>query len=112
MKQENSVRQEPLNNIQSPKEIDRSYSFDYWFQRHNYYHSQLISFYKSLVPAQSKVLHLQAKNGYILEAINPKDGIGVEADPASLALARKRYPQYQFYADINAVPTVTFDYIL
>lgn len=112
MKQENRVQVEPINIGQPPAAIVRSYSFDYWFQRHNYYHSQLVSFYKSLVPSNSKVLHLQSKNGYVLEALNPKEGFGVEADAASLSIARKRYPQYHFYAEISAMPTVSFDYIL
>lgn len=113
MKQENRLSQEQFHaTAAAPSNQPERLSFDYWFQRHHYYHSQLIAFYKSLVPAHSRVLHLQAKNGYVLEALNPKEGVGVESDPASLAIARKRYPHYQFYADIASVPTVSFDYIL
>lgn len=55
---------------------------------------------------------MQAKNGYVLEALDPRSGVGVEADNTSLHVAKKRYPQYQFYAGLSEVPSQKFDYIL
>lgn len=112
MKQKNSESTHPALTSWYPESAERIYSFDYWFSRHNYYHRQVISFYSSLVPKESSVLHLQAKNGYVLEALNPRCGVGVETDPISLNVAKKRYPQYDFFTNLNQIPSQKFDYIL
>ncbi len=104
------------NNVSSFASFDQfpqdTYSFDYWFLRHHYYHQQVIAFYQSIVPATSSVLHIQCKNGYILEGLNVHRAVGVESDKLSLALARKRYAKYHFYASLTEVPIEKFDYIL
>ena len=90
-----------------------SESFDYWFGRHNYYHQHVLSFYKSIVPHGMRVLHVQCKNGYVLEEVADKyKGVGVEYDDQTRTVAAKRYSQYQFYKEINQIPFQTFDYIL
>lgn len=111
MKQNNNVK----NNFSSFVAFDqplKDYSFDYWFQRHNYYHQQVIAFHQSMIPPHSTVLHIQCKNGYILEGLNIQKAVGVESDKLALSIARKRYPQYQFYASLTEIPSQKFDYIL
>lgn len=112
MKQINNLKNNFYSFISFDEPKNDAYSFDYWFQRHYYYHQQVVSFYQSIVPSTSSVLHIQCKNGYILEGLNVAKAIGVESDKVSLSIARKRYPQYQFYTAINEVPLQKFDYIV
>ncbi len=112
MKQNNNLKNNFYSFVPFDHPMTDTYSFDYWFQRHHYYHQQVIAFYQSMVPAKSSVLHIQCKNGYVLEGLNVERAIGVESDKLSLAIARKRYSNYQFYASLTEVPLQKFDYIL
>jgi hypothetical protein len=98
--------------IPTPLSRDEFYSFDYWFARHQYYHTHIANFYKSLIPPAKKVFHVHCKNGYILEEVAPPAAAGVEPDKIALSLARKRYGAYRFYSTIAEVPPQSFDYIV
>lgn len=112
MKQGNNLKKNS-DTIQFKPSIKPSvHNFDYWFLRHRYYHGLVASFYQSMIPVQSRVLHIQSKNGYLLQRLKAYKGVGVEADEQSIAAARKRYKQYQFYFSIEQVPPQKFDYIL
>ncbi len=112
MKQNNKISHNVNSFLPFDYPVTDVYSFDYWFQRHYYYHQHVAAFYQSIVPLKSSVLHVQCKNGYVLEALQPERAIGIDADKLSLAIARKRYPHYQFYASLEEVPLQKFDYIL
>jgi hypothetical protein len=112
MKQNNDIKNNFYPFVPINQDFTESYSFDYWYQRHLYYHQRVVAFYQSIVPPKSNVLHVQCKNGYVLEGIEPHIGVGVEAERLSLSIARKRYPEYRFYASLEAVPLQQFDYIL
>ncbi len=111
MKQINESKQSD-HSFSTQYQYYQSYSFDYWFARHRYYHQRVVSFYRSMIPAKSSVLHVQCKNGYVLEALDVKHAVGVESDERSLSLARKRLSHYQFYTALKDIPRQRFDYIL
>lgn len=88
--------------------------FDYWLRKNRYYHQEVISFFKFVVPAQSSVLHINCKNGYLLDAVKADRGVGVDLDVACVSQARRQYPAFDFYAcSLEAMPLQEpFDYII
>lgn len=88
--------------------------FSYWFAKNNYYHKRVINFYTRIIPQQSRVLHVNCKNGYALQALNPSYAVGVDSDYCAFEQARTTYPDYHFFCgQINEVPGVEpVDYII
>lgn len=89
-------------------------SFDYWLKKNHYYHQEVISFFRFTIPLHSSVLHINCRNGYLLNALSPQRGVGIDLDGACVSQAQTRYPQYDFYAvppeHISAQQP--FDYII
>lgn len=91
-----------------------SKSFDYWLHKNRYYHQQVISFFKFVIPVNSSVLHVNCKNGYLLDAVKPSRAVGIDLDAANIAQAQERYPTFNFYAcSLPSLPVKErFDYIM
>ena len=89
-------------------------SFDYWLKKNSYYHQEVIKFFTFVIPPTASVLHVNCKNGYLLNALNPEMGVGVDMDAASIAQAQERYEKYQFH--VGGIDTLSlykpFDYIV
>ncbi|MCL4361605.1 glycosyltransferase [Candidatus Dependentiae bacterium] len=94
------------NEILIPKK-----NFEYWLSKNYYYHKLLIKFYKFIIPKNQNVLHVGCKNGYILHALDPKLGVGIDNDELTIIQAREKYPKYEFYLN-NLENDHTFDYII
>ncbi len=109
--QENK-RQKAVLHIKKTITDDRPFS--YWLEKNHYYHHRLKKFYRFAVPDGSRVLALQCKNGYLLDAVKPSYGVGIDTDPAMITEAQETYPRYHFYtgtlADLKAEDP--FDYII
>lgn len=88
--------------------------FAYWLKRNSYYHTQVKNFYRFAVPEGSSVVLINANNGYLLDALKPSVGVGIDADAASIEQARSLYPQYQFHAGgvEDFVTDQAFDYVV
>lgn len=86
--------------------------FDYWLIKNRYYHSLLKRFYCFMVPAQSRVLHIGCKNGYLLGSLKPSYAVGVDENSAEIAVAQQRYPHIMFYQALREIPAGSFDYII
>jgi len=65
-----------------------------------------------VVPEQSRVLQINCKNGYVLDALNPIVGVGIDDDSDALEIARQRYADFQFFSDLGSIPEQVFDYII
>jgi len=88
-------------------------SFSYWLKKNSYYHGLVQKFYQFIVPADASVLHINCKNGYLLNAIKPFHGVGVDADDVCIAEAQEQYPDYQFVPSLTELHDAQkFDYIL
>ncbi|MCX5921900.1 MAG: glycosyltransferase [Candidatus Dependentiae bacterium] len=96
------------------KTIEQSKPFNYWLKKNKYYHQQVINFYRFVIPQGVSVLHVNCKNGYLLDAVKPSYGVGVDADELSIGTARERYANYAFYQ--GSLDTVgqhdPFDYVV
>lgn len=96
------------------KKATESKPFSYWLEKNHYYHYRLKKCYRNMIPEGMRVLALQCKNGYLLDAVKPSYGVGVDTDLAMISEAKETYGRYQFYhgtlADIDE--QMPFDYII
>src|SRR5688500_7339046 len=60
------------------------------------YHQLLQRYYGFLVPPGQRVLEVGCGLGDLLAAVRPQAAVGIDFSPATLALARERYPDLEF----------------
>jgi hypothetical protein len=60
------------------------------------------------------VLQVNCANGYLLNALNPSWGVGIDSDRSFIEQAQERYPSYSFYCgDVSVLPQQEpFDFII
>lgn len=94
--------------------VDPQKPYTYWLKKNWYYHDLLKNFYRFTIPVGMRVVHVGSKDGYLLKAVRPSYGVGVDDDLASLQEAQKAYPEFQFYHGTAAnIPAGSvFDYII
>jgi glycosyltransferase involved in cell wall biosynthesis/SAM-dependent methyltransferase len=78
------------------------------------YHELLKTYYRSIVPPGLRVLELGCGLGDLLAAVEPAPGIGVDASPVIIKLARQRHPNLHLcVAEAESFCSdEPFDYIL
>jgi len=85
-----------------------------WRKRNSYYYKWLDKIYKFAVRPNSRVLHVGCDCGDLLAAVKPSYGVGIDADPNAVELAKKRFPHLNFYVsdphELNLCEK--FDYVL
>ena len=86
-----------------------------WRKRNQYYYRWLEKIYCFVVRPGSRVLHLGCECGDLLAAVKPAYGVGVDGDPNSISLAKKRFPNLNYFlaadfADLKL--NEKFDYVL
>lgn len=96
------------------KKAQNTKPFSYWLEKNHYYHHRLKKFYRFTIPEGMRVLALQCKNGYLLDAVKPSYGVGVDTDLAMITQAKETYARHNFYhgtlADVQE--RLPFDYIM
>ena len=85
-----------------------------WRKRNSYYYKWLDRIYKFVVRPGSRVLHVGCECGDLLAAVQPSYGVGIDSDPHSIELARKRFAHLKFLvADPHKLElNEKFDYVL
>ncbi len=85
-----------------------------WRKRNSYYYRWLDKIYKFIVRPNSRVLHVGCECGNLLAAVEPSYGVGVDTDPHSIELAKKRFAHLKFHvADPHELNlNEKFDYVL
>ena len=85
-----------------------------WRKRNSYYYKWLDRIYKFVVRPGSRVLHVGCDCGDLLAAVEPSYGVGIDADPGAVELAKKRFGHLNFYAtDPHELELdEKFDYVL
>ncbi len=85
-----------------------------WRKRNSYYYKWLDRIYQFAVQPNSRVLHVGCECGDLLAAVKPAYGVGVDADPRAVELAKKRFPHLKFHAvDPHELEIAEkFDYVL
>ena len=85
-----------------------------WRKHNAYYYKWLDKIYKFVVRPNSRVLHVGCECGDVLSAVEPSYGVGIDADPAAVELAKQRFPHLNFHTmdphELNL--DEKFDYVL
>ncbi len=93
-----------------PRQLD-------WNQRFRYFRSRLIELVRHMVPPGARVLDVGCGTGDLLDALDPAEGVGVDASPAMVDLARERHPRLTFAAGFGesleqaSIPPGPYDYV-
>ncbi len=89
-------------------------SYAYWLKKNWYYHSLMARLYRFFVPKESRVLLVNGKNGFLLDAVHPSFGVGVDEDSLAVSQAKQLYPHFEFYSgSVKNIPhKEPFDYVL
>ena len=85
-----------------------------WRDRNTFYYQSIEGFCKYLLQGNSNVLEIGSGLGYVLNAVNPKYGLGIDIDPSSIEYAKSKFPQLDFQVgDAECFNTdKDFEYIL
>lgn len=87
--------------------------FSYWLKKNWYYHKRVKNFYQLMVPEDSRVLHIGAKNGYVLQTLQPSIGVGFDTDNISLQEGKVLCPEFQFVDRLSVISIEQpFEYII
>ena len=87
---------------------------DFWKQRNRYYHDTLKKIAQFYIPPQSQVLEIGSGTGDLLNAVSPREGLGIDFSPTMTEPSKKNYPHPNFAAGdaANLNLDKKFDYIL
>ena len=55
----------------------------------NSYHQNIVNFYKFNIPDSTSILEIGCGNGYLLQSLKPKMGIGVDISEERIKEAKK-----------------------
>jgi SAM-dependent methyltransferase len=89
-----------------------------WREKAAFFHSEDEAFLRFLIPEGQRILAVGSGTGDALAALKPALGVGIEADPALVALARDAFPDLLFvegnFEDDNGLAGVDgiFDVVL
>src|ERR1043166_1798276 len=87
---------------------------DRWIERNAYYHRQLARVFSFYIPAGSSVLEVGAGTGRLLDALQPRRGVGIDISTAMVRVAQQKHPHLEFRVDDveNLRLNETFEYIV
>ncbi|MFH1118807.1 MAG: glycosyltransferase [Bacteroidota bacterium] len=87
---------------------------DRYIHRNRYYYKNLICFFRFSIPEGSRVLEIGCGTGYVLNAMKPSTGKGIDLSPGMIKIAREKYPQLKFEVmDAEQITLQeTFDFII
>jgi SAM-dependent methyltransferase len=85
-----------------------------WIRRNAYYYSCLKRLLRHLVEPGKRVLNVRCQTGFLLDAIEPSYGVGVEISPEMVEVARTEHSRFQYEEAFpeDYIPREKFDYIL
>jgi ubiquinone/menaquinone biosynthesis C-methylase UbiE len=87
---------------------------DKYIRRNRYYYKDMIKFLKFNIPGNSKVLEIGCGTGYLLNALKPARGVGIDISPGMISIAKEAYKHLEFYQmDAEYLQLEeTFDFII
>jgi SAM-dependent methyltransferase len=85
-----------------------------WTRRNKYYYGCLTRLLQHLIEPGKRVLNIRCQTGFLLDALKPTYGAGVEISPEMVEVARAANPRFTYYEAFaeDFTPAETFDYIL
>jgi SAM-dependent methyltransferase len=87
---------------------------DQWIKKNSYYNNSIVEFMRFHVPPHRSILEVGCGTGFLLNALSPAQGVGIDFSKEMVRIAAERYPHLQFLrADALDCPLdETFDYII
>ena len=70
---------------------------DTYIQKNRHYYDDLLKFFIYNIPEGSSVLEIGCGTGYLLNAINPAKGVGIDLSFNMIHTAKQRYPNLEFH---------------
>ncbi len=67
-----------------------------WLKRNWFYHEQLQSFYRSVIPKKQRIFEVGSSLGTLLQALHPQKGVGIDISTEMVKRARKKHPTLTF----------------
>ena len=85
-----------------------------WIRRNRYYYELLVRLLRHLVEPGKRVLNIRCQTGFLLDALQPRYGVGVDISAEMIDEARTAHPEFKYYEAFpeDFVSQETFDYIL
>ena len=85
-----------------------------WIRRNKYYYECLKRLLRHLAEPGKRVLNIRCQTGFLLDALQPSYGVGLEISPEMVAVARASHPQFTYHEAFpeHFVTQEKFDYIL
>jgi SAM-dependent methyltransferase len=97
-----------------PVQVENHRSLEKWRKRNLYYYRDLEKLYRFLVQSRSKVLDVGSGSGYLLNAVDAVEGLGIDTNAVAVEEARQTFPNLDFQVR-NAEEfqaRTAFDYVL
>ncbi len=86
------------NKVQLSAEMDSiAPERDKYIRRSRHYYKNLVRFFRFNIVENSRVLEIGSGTGYLLNAVNPAHGVGIDISGAMVEIARQKYPHLNFY---------------
>ncbi|MBI5623646.1 MAG: glycosyltransferase [Elusimicrobia bacterium] len=87
---------------------------DDWKKHAYYYHGQIASLLRGVIPAGQSVVEVGCATGDLLATLEPGRGLGLDFSPGMLAVAKKKHAGLRFELDdLEDLKTrETFDYVV
>jgi len=85
-----------------------------WIRGNRYYYEALIRLLRFLVEPGKRVLNIRCQTGFLLEALRPRRGVGVDISAEMASVAQASSPGFEYHTAFpeDFRPTEKFDYIL
>ena len=85
-----------------------------WIRRNKYYYECLKRLLRHVVEPGKRVLNIRCQTGFLLDALQPSYGVGVEISPEMVAIASAAHPRFSYYESFpeNFEAAEKFDYVL
>ena len=85
-----------------------------WIRRNAYYYSCLKRLLRHLVEPGKRVLNVRCQTGFLLDALEPSYGVGIEISPEMVEVARAEHSRFHYEEAFpeDYIPREKFDYIL
>ena len=85
-----------------------------WKRKNGYYYKKITDYYRFFVPEGSRVLEVGSGDGNLLAALKPSLGVGVDASPRFVDIARRNHPELEFAHDFAEIMEIDdkFDYVI
>jgi ubiquinone/menaquinone biosynthesis C-methylase UbiE len=85
-----------------------------YIRRSRHYYQNLVRFFRFNIPENSRVLEIGCGTGFLLNAVKPTYGVGIDISAVMISIATQKYPHLTFHEQDAEFMELhgTFDYII